>query len=54
LDDLFSELDQRVVNHTISTLEKMENQVFITSTTLPQGRAVHGEKIQIFQGRIVE
>ena len=54
LDDLFSELDQRIVNHTISTLEKIENQVFITSTTLPQGGAVHGEKIQIIQGRIVE
>jgi DNA replication and repair protein RecF len=54
LDDLFSELDQRIVNHTISTLEKMENQVFITSTTLPQGGAVHGKKIQIIQGRIVE
>jgi recombinational DNA repair ATPase RecF len=54
LDDLFSELDQRIVNHTISTLEKMENQVFITSTTLPQGGAVQGKKIQIIQGRIVE
>ena len=54
LDDLFSELDQGVVNHTISTLEKMENQVFITSTMLPQGGATQGEQIRITQGRILE
>ncbi|MEC7417974.1 MAG: DNA replication and repair protein RecF [SAR324 cluster bacterium] len=54
LDDLFSELDQGVVNHTISTLEKMDNQVFITAATLPQGGAVQGTQIQVSQGRILE
>ena len=53
-DDLFSELDQGVVSHTITALEKMENQVFITSTTLPQGGAVQGEQIRISQGQILE
>ena len=34
-DDLFSELDEVVVNHVIQVLIKVNNQIFITSTSKP-------------------
>jgi len=34
-DDLFSELDEEVVNHVIQVLIKVNNQIFITSTSRP-------------------
>lgn len=36
LDDIFSELDEKVSERTIEYIEQRENQVFITSTSIPE------------------
>lgn len=41
LDDLFSELDQTVSQALVELLGELKNQVFITSTFVPQGMKEH-------------
>ena len=48
-DDLFSELDEEVVNHVIQVLIKVNNQIFITSTSKPS-HSLPGKCIKIEQG----
>jgi len=48
-DDLFSELDEEVVNHVIQVLIKVKNQIFITSTSKPS-YSLPGKCIKIEQG----
>ncbi len=48
-DDLLSELDEEVVNHVIKVLIKVNNQIFITSTSKPS-YSLPGKCIKIEQG----
>ena len=48
-DDLFSELDEEVVNHVIQALIKVNNQIFITSTSKPT-YSLPGKCIKIEKG----
>jgi len=50
-DDLFSELDQEVVNFVINVLIKINNQIFITSTSKPSF-PLPGKCFKIQQGMI--
>ena len=48
-DDLFSELDEEVINNVIQVLIKVNNQIFITSTSKPSF-SLPGKCIKIEQG----
>ncbi len=53
LDDVFSELDEEVCGKTIDYISQNENQVFITSTTIPKGFKKIGRSFDIYSGGIV-
>ncbi|MBU3915699.1 DNA replication and repair protein RecF [bacterium] len=53
LDDIFSELDEEVFQKTIEFISRESNQVFITSTRIPNGLEDIGESFLINGGKLV-
>ena len=51
-DDLFSELDEGVINHVLELFLKTKNQIFITSTSKPS-HSLPGKFLNINQGMLV-
>ena len=51
-DDLFSELDEKVINHVLQLFIKIKNQIFITSTTKPP-HSLPGKCFKISHGMLV-
>ncbi len=52
LDDLFSELDDEVVNSVFKYLLQLKNQIFITSTCEPL-ESSPGKQLQVVEGQFV-
>ena len=51
-DDLFSELDDEVVNSVFEYFLHLKNQIFITSTSEPLNFSL-GRQFQVVEGRLV-
>ena len=51
-DDLFSELDDEVIQQVLRFFVKLKNQIFITSTSEPSS-SLHGKYFQIEKGQLV-
>ena len=51
-DDLFSELDDEVVNSVFEYFLHLKNQIFITSTSEPLNSSL-GRQFQVVEGRLV-
>ena len=51
-DDLFSELDDGVVNSVFEYFLQLKNQIFITSTSEPL-KYSPGKQFQVVEGQIV-
>ena len=51
-DDLFSELDDEVVNSVFKYLLQLKNQIFITSTSEPL-KSYPGKQFQVVKGQLV-
>lgn len=52
LDDIFSELDEKVCENTITYINQSDNQVFMTSTSIPRKFMDIGNTICISNGRL--
>jgi len=52
LDDIFSELDETVCENTIAYIAQRDNQVFLTSTSIPKKFMNIGDAICISNGRL--
>ncbi|MCP4297259.1 MAG: DNA replication and repair protein RecF [Proteobacteria bacterium] len=53
LDDIFSELDKRIYNRTLDYIASRDNQVFITSTAIPEEYKKIGKGFEVEHGTIV-
>jgi len=51
-DDLFSELDDEVINHVLKYFLKLKNQIFITSTSEPFG-SLKSKNFHVVKGELV-
>jgi recombinational DNA repair ATPase RecF len=51
-DDLFSELDNEVVNSVFKYFLQLKNQIFITSTSEPL-KSSTGKQFQVVKGQLV-
>ena len=51
-DDLFSELDEEVVNSVFKYFLNLKNQIFITSTSEPLKSSL-GKQFQVVEGQLV-
>jgi len=51
-DDLFSELDDEVINNILQYFLTLKNQIFITSTSEPSG-SLTVKKFNIVKGELV-
>ncbi len=51
-DDLFSELDDEVVDSVFKYFLQLKNQIFITSTSEPL-KSSSGNQFQVVEGQIV-
>ena len=51
-DDLFSELDDEVVNSVFKYFLQLKNQIFITSTSEPLKSSL-GKQFQVVEGQLV-
>ena len=51
-DDLFSELDDEVINNVLQYFLTLKNQIFITSTSEPSG-SLTVKKFNIVKGELV-
>ena len=54
LDDIFSELDEKVYQRTLEYIAAKDSQVFITSTSIPKEYRDIGKAFKIDQGRLVQ
>ena len=51
-DDLFSELDDEVVNSVFKYFLQLKNQIFITSTSKPL-KSSPGKQFKVVEGQLV-
>ena len=51
-DDLFSELDDEVVDYVFKYFLQLKNQIFITSTSEPL-KSYLGKQFQVVEGQLV-
>ena len=51
-DDLFSELDDKVVNSVFKYFLNLKNQIFITSTSKPL-KSSPGKQFQVVKGQLI-
>jgi DNA replication and repair protein RecF len=52
LDDIFSELDEGVCNQTLDSIFQRSNQVFISTTAIPDSYANMGQRFHISDGSL--
>jgi recombinational DNA repair ATPase RecF len=51
-DDLFSELDDEVIEHVMQFFIELKNQIFITSTSEPLS-SLPGKHFHVIKGQLV-